>query len=317
MKRVLSIVGVLAAVIVTVAIVGGVLMYTGVFSKDDVLQEPVSIYDSQDGRKYTEARWDWVPQESKKIISYVNDTSSISKVTVALAVDNYTFYDITIPNVPYVYDFGKTVWAKDGSFMIRVIGQANMNTLSALAGIDNGENINQYTLKTPDGVKGSRTIATLVGDTAIVVNVYSGDKTYSILRDSIANNRETYTISEVPYSDWCKYIDAIVYSGSYMPTVVVQDVSLQQNRYMFEDGMLWQQTVVQSFDDTCNIYLSKMVVASESGMVEVEYNDGKKLYAESGSYCVGVISYNTNTSIALIGNGEEARCNIVSVLSNF
>ena len=317
MKRVLSIIGIIVAVLITGAVVFGVLLYTGVIKSEDIDNLSVYVYENGQGQKYTVAEWSWKPIEDKKIISYVNVPATVPTVTVALAFDNDTYYDIKIPDVPYVYDFGKTVWAEDGSFMIRVVGNATMDNLAALAGIDNGESINQYTIKSPDGQKGARTIATLIKGTGIIVNIYSGNQTYSILRDSIADNRFTYSFSEVPYANGCKYIDKVSYTGSFIPSVSVDDKSIKQNRHMFEEGMLWTQTVVQVYADACHTYLAKMVASSVSGKVELYYDDGVKMYAKSGDYYVGVVKLNANTCIALIGMGEEANCNIVSIMSNY
>lgn len=315
MKRVLSIIGVCLCVVLTVGVLVGVLLYTGVLDKKDILPATVYTYTSEDGRIYTEKAWDWKPIESKKVISY-KDVSVVDKRTISLSLESGLYYDISIPDVPYIYDFGKTVWAEDGSFMIRVVGRANMTTLSALAGIDNGENINQFTLKSKDGVKGARTLATIIDDVAIVVNVYSGDETYSILRDSIANNRETYEIQDIVYAKGCKYLDEISYTGSYIRSVTYDEMSMSNKKYLFEDGALWIQSVVMSFNDTAKLYQEKLMTASPSGKVEQYYISDKIMFAKSGEYYAAVVYYNTNTSIAMVGQGEEALCNIVSIIND-
>lgn len=311
MKRVLTIVGVVLAVIVTICVLVFVLFYTGVLKKEDVDGESVHVYEDDAGHVYTERVWDWKPIESKRIISYHDSVSTPTKIVTLMLSDN-TFYDVTIPDVPYMFDFGRTLWASDGSFMIRVVGDVNISNLSSIAGIDNGENINQFTLRNKDGVKGQRVIATLIDDVAVVVNVYQGDDTFTILHNSIANNREAYTVEDVTYAKSCKTLNALEYSGKYTPSIAVDGVSLYQTKHLFEDGSLWYQGVTKSFSDVCKEYMVKLCAFSITGKIEEVYNNGDVLYAKSGSYHLAVISYNANTCLVIVGDGEEALCNILS-----
>lgn len=313
-KIVLVIVSVLT-VAITGLIVVAVLSYTGIIGGDLLDRRTVRVYEDENGNVYTEANWTWKPIESKKVISYHDDVST-KRRDVTLLLSDTEFYDMEVPDVPCVYDFGRTVWAEDGSFMIRVIGDASIDNLASLAGIDNGENMNQYTLRNKDGVKGQRILATLIGNTAIVVNVYSGDDAYSILFDSISKNRNVYEFNGVQYSKDCKVLSEVSYSGKYTRSVIVNDVSLHQIKYMFEDGSLWHQVVVKTFDDTCREYMIKICAFSRVGQIEELYNNGSVLYARSGDYYLAVISYNSNTCLTIVGQGEEAKCNIVSILAD-
>lgn len=315
MKKVVTIIGIIVCVIVTIGVAVFVLVYTGVLSKNDISLSSVSTYTTEDGLTYTEKKWDWSPKESKQIISYV-DTSAVSKRVVTLSLDSGLYYDVKIPDVPYIYDFGKTVWAEDGSFMIRVIGNADMSTLSAMAGIDNGENINQFTIKSPDGKKGARVVATLIGNTAIIANVYYGNDAYSIIRDSIADNRDSYEIGEVPFAKGCTYLKEVSYTGTFAPSISYSEVSMSSDKHLFENGALWVQSIVQPFDQASKLYLEKLVTASASGKVEQYYTSDKLMFAKSGTYYCAVIYHNTNTSIAMVGEGEEALCNIVSIINS-
>lgn len=316
-KRILCISACVISILLTAAIVIFVLIKTGILDFNKIDPFEVRTFVTDDGLTYTEKIWTWKPIESKKIISYHENVAD-KTVTVSLALDNSRYYDIKIPDVPYIYDFGKTVWAEDGSFMIRVVGQANMDTLAALAGIDNGENINQYTLRSKDGVKGARTLATLIDDVAIIVNVYEGDSCYSIIRDSIANNHASYVIDEIPYSSGCKTLTSLKYSGSFTRSVINDGSnSLSQSKYLFEGGALWIQTVVLPYDQAVRYSLEKLVTSSRSGKVEQVYKTDKVSFASSGNYYVAVVYINTNTSLTFVGEGEEALCNIVSMLSMY
>lgn len=314
MKKVIPIVVSILGLAVTITVVLAVLYYTGVISSDVVEPKSVSVYEDESGLKYTEASWDWKPTESGKVISY-HESVTAPTTQVILELANCSFYKMTIPDVPYIYDFGKTVWAVDGSFMIRVIGGADMSNLSAIAGIDNGENMNQFTIRNKDGVKGQRVLATLIGDTAIVVNVYEGDNNFSILLNSISENRDVLEIEEVPFARSLKELDSISYSGEFTHSVRVSDVSLYQNKYLFESGCLWSQGVVKSFNDTCRDYMIKLTAFSKTGLIEEMYNNGRVLYAKSGDYHLAVIAQNSNTCLVIVGQGDEAKCNVIYNIS--
>lgn len=315
MKRALIIVGCVLCVIATVFVVIYVLMRTDIIGKEDIVPTEVSIFTDDAGRTYTEKNWMWKPIESKKIISY-KDVSGVKTTTVSLALADGLFYDVRIPDVPYIYDFGKTIWAEDGSFMIRVVGQATMDTLSQLAGIDDGDNINQYTLKSKDGVKGAKTIATIIDGSAIIVNIYDGDETYSIIRDSIADNRSSYTIDEIPFSKGCKYLQSVKYEGNFVQSVTIgNESSLSNNKYLFADGTLWIQSVVIPYEQAVKYSLAKLVTSSPTGKVEQYYETDTITFAKSSDYYIAVIYVNANTSVTIVGEGEEALCNIVSIIA--
>ena len=103
MKKVLTVLGGVLAIGVTITIVVGVLMYTGVFNKDVLNEQKVYIYKTEEGYKYTEAKWDWKPVEFKKQINYV-ESSSLEKQKVVLHLEGDEYYDISIPMNDYIYD---------------------------------------------------------------------------------------------------------------------------------------------------------------------------------------------------------------------
>lgn len=312
MSKGLKVTIIIISIIITLGIVVGILWYTGFFEKEESDRETVFRYETEDGHIYTEAEWSWKPIVYQEVIPYMEDTSNIDRITIALSLDDDTFYDVTIPNKEYIYDYGKTVWAKDGSFTIRVIGDASVDNLSAIAGINNGENINARTLSTKLKIKGSKTVATLVDNYAIVVDVYSNDESYTIIRDSLSSNNKSYKISEF-YIDDVLILDKLSYEGRFISQSKFKEINLIQNRYMFENGILWTQSVVKPFYETKNIYLSKLVASSGSLVTEI-YDTSKMFYAKAGDYYIGLVYYNSNTTIAFIGCGEEAKCNIISLM---
>jgi uncharacterized protein YxeA len=311
MKKVFTVIGVILMVVLTVAVAVGVLVYTGVIGKETLNKESVYIYTTEDGCKYTEAEWDWKPVEYKKLINYV-DTTGVATQTISLYLEDDVYYNVTVPVTDYIYDYGKTVWAVDGSYMIRVISGASLDNLSSLAGIDNGQALNQTTLCTQDSRKGQKTIVTLIDSYAIIANVYYGDDTYSIIRNSLSSENSSY-VFDVSYADDYVELEKLSYVGEYVGQVVFQDVSLEQQKYMFADGVLWSSSVFEPLYKTKELYLERICAASGQGIDETYSTDGM-FYAKSGNYYLGLVSYNSNTTIVFLGDGEETKCNIISVM---
>ena len=190
-----------------------------------------------------------------------------------------------------------------------------MDNLSKIAGLDNGVNINQITLCSPDKEKGKKTIVTLVDSYAIVADIYIGEDNYSIVRDSFLNGLTSYTFDEIPYDENAKELTSLSYVGNFMPQIIFSDIDLYQRKYMFEEGTLWTQSVVKNLAGTKKEYLAKMYATTHMPITEY-YQDAGVYYAKSGDYYLGLIVYNSNTTIALLGSGEEAKCNIINIMSS-
>lgn len=311
MKKFLLIFVSIIAVLVTGAVLVFVLNYTGTIDiTHNHVVNPVKVYYTEDGHMYTESKWQWTPAESKEVIEYVPAGMTGTK-NLSLLLHDTTYCDITVPDVPCIYDYGKTVWAEDGSFMIRVIGDANIDNLSSLAGIDNGENINQYSLRNADGKKGARVLATLVGDYAIIANVYSGDDEYSILYNSISRDIKPYEVTSVPYAKSLKKLQSVSYDGNFAQSITADSNSIILESYKFQDGSIRYRNVPESFSDACNEYLIQIAKFSRSGQIEEEYLTDNVLYARSGEYYLLVIKKTSNMCFVMVGHGEEANCNIV------
>ena len=312
MKRILIIIGAIVLVIAAGLFTWFFLTYTELLSPKDVDRKTVYTYTNDDGLVYTERQWDWKPMNNKEEIHYTEDIFTPVR-TVQLNLVDEVYYDINIPDVPIIYDFGKTIYAEDGSFEIRVVGNVTLDNLSAMAGIDKGTALNQLTIVNSEKSKGKRIIATVVDDCGIIANIFNNDEYYSIIRDSLGKNHKSYLIDEIPYSDTCNYLSELVYTGSFVPQLIYRDITLESTKHLFEYGYLWTQSIVEPFYRAKQLWLTKMVVTS--GMpVDSIYETDDILFASAGDVYIGVVNYNTNTSIVLIGEGEEAYCNIVSII---
>lgn len=263
---------------------------------------------------YTERIWEWTPQESRKLLEYVS-TENLDKSNVPLHIEKSKFVDIEIPNCDIINDYGKTIWAVDGSFMIRVIGNVNKDTLAGIAGIDNPTQINETTICTNGNTKGKKTIARLVDNYCILADVYVNNSTYSIIRDSLSNeNLSIYEHINKNYKSNANKLDELIYKGQFCSQLSSQEISLSSHRYLFEDGFLWEQSNVIPFYTAEEQYISKLEKLSGNS-IEEYYMNGQLLYAKAGDYYLGLVAYNSNTTLSYIGKGDEAFCNIASLLN--
>lgn len=61
--------------------------------------------------------------------------------------------------------------------------------------------------------------------------------------------------------------------------------------------------------------LAQLIVYAGAPIDEM-YEDENIVYAKAGDWYVGMVRHNTNTTIVFIGSGEEAKCNIVSLIDS-
>lgn len=313
MSRVIKIIIVAIIVAITIFTVYFVLTKTGVLGVK-LFKPQVSTFSTDNGKIYTIRDWKWTPVEYTGKINKV-EASSLPSRKVLLSTDRDSYYTVRIPDKNYITDFGKTIYAEDGSYMIRILSDIRTADLGVVAGITDPILIDSKCILTNDKAKGKRTVARLLDDsTAVVADIYYGDDTYSIISDSIINNKSIISGADVSYTGDSVQLSDIIYSGKYVGQVTFQKVDLQMQKYLFADGYLWIQSDLNPLKDVQNRYLKKLVnIASQS--ITASYMNSSIVYAEAGDYTLGLFSYNTNTTIVLIGQGEEARCNIVSTLN--
>ena len=315
MKKVLKIIISILVILITIATVAFALIKTGVIDLTKIDKVNVYTHKDDNGFVYTTREWDWTPAKTTETIKYV-DTTNIEKQTVSVNISGINYYSIDVPVGAYIYDYGKTIWAEDGSYLIRVISDCTLDNLSLMAGIDDGEALDQVTLTSKESRRKARTLCKLVDDdTAVVINVYSGSDTYSIIRDSLVSNNEMIHKDTIEYSDNFKELDAISYSGKFVAQVIYSQIDLDWLRYLFEDGEL---SIYAKFDSLAMVrsdVLAQLIVYAGAPIDEM-YEDENVVYAKAGDWYVGMVRHNTNTTIVFIGSGEEAKCNIVSLIDS-
>lgn len=315
MKKAIKVIISILVILITLAVVGFALIYTGVIDLHKIDKASIYTHTEANGKVRTTREWQWRAAKTTATIQYV-DTSRLEKQTVSVNIDGVDYYNIDVPVGNYIYDYGKTIWAEDGSYLIRVLSGCTMDNLSLMAGIDEGEALDQITLTSKEKKKTARTLCKLVDDdTAVVINVYEGSETYSIIRDSLVNNTEMIHKDTIEYADNYKQLDKITYSGQFVPQVVYSQIDLDWLRYLFADGEL---SVYAQFDSLIHVRaktLAQLTVYADAPIDEM-YEDSNIIYAKAGNWYLGMVKHNTNTTIIFIGCGEEAKCNIVSLIDS-
>ena len=291
---------------------GGVIAYLYFFG--DKEYETVVTNKNAEGHIYTERLWEWSPNETRDVLEYVK-TYDLQKVIIPMHIDSSEFIDIEIPDTKVINDYGKTIWAVDGSFTIRLIGNATIDNMTKLAGISNPTVINEYTICSDSSVKGKKVIARLVGTTCILAEVYTNNSTYSILRDTLSSESlSSYEYKNDNYRNDAKVLDEVSYTGHFCSQISMQEISLVSHRYLFEEGFLWEQYNMVPFYSAERQLIAKLEKMSGKS-VEEYYVNGQLLFAKAGDYYLGLVAYNSNTTLSLLGQGDEALCNIATALN--
>lgn len=303
-------------ILVTAGIVLSVLFYTGIIGGEKVEENNVLIQRDSNGLTYTQRSFSWKPVEYRKQIMLVPDTSAVSKTTVTVNVHDNVYYDITIPaGVEYFCDYGKTIFALDGTWQIRVLAEADMSNVAAMAGITNVESLNKNVIQTKYENKGSKSIATIIDDCAIVCTIYEGNEAYTLMRNSLVSNQNGYIVEEPSYIKNYKKLEKLSYSGPYVAQIHYNKNDIKLEQWYFAEGNLYLTTELRSLSAVKDNYLIKLCQESGSDISEI-YESNSIVYASAGDYHLGLAVYNTNTTIVIIGNGDEAECNILSYLMN-
>ena len=302
------------AVVLTLGFVVFALWYLGILDFNKVKPGNVAIMKDDYGRTYTERRWYWKPKEYRGMVTYLPDSSGLLTTSVPLLLHDDTYYNVEIPaDSEYIWDMGKSIFAEDGSWQVKVVGNATLDNISSLAGVDQSEALTRNVLQSPTSKKGSKTVATVIDGCGIICTIYEGDAAYTIMRNSLVSNQSPYEIDSVQYADEIRYINTLSYSGQYVAQVQYTEVNLSIDEYLFADGSLYVLSDLENIKATRERYLKQLNVMS-GAKIESLYDKDGIVYAQAGDCFIGLISYNSNTTIVAIGQGEEARCNILSLL---
>lgn len=306
-KKIILILATILVIGVTIAIVYFVTTETGLLEKKEDVADIITMY-TEDGKLYTESRWAWSPVTSREKIKY-DESLQCSTVQHRFLLGDGIACSLDIPDVPVITDYGKSIYAVDGSFSIRVLHDVNVDTVVSTAGIANGESVSRTIYCTKSGTKGKRSVVRLFEEysTAIVIDVYTGSEYFTAMYKSLINTKEIKPLT-VEYSTLITDVDCISYTGEYSPYFTFTEGTYLLQQQHFADGWINAQTLTDSLSNVLSNNVTNTIALY--GTPTIQHIDGVYLL-QTGDMYVCIVERNSNTCVVLTGCGEEAYCNIV------
>lgn len=310
-------------VVVTVSI--GLFCVAGYFGYKSYLQKrnPVDVVSEFAG-------------EVKERRQYIFQAPKVNNVTelvdpdtnprlVQLYIGDGRYYTINVPaNDTILTDYSTYVYNSDNSYSIQVVKGVTKDNMENMFSMKNTEKLTHTIIKTKEGKKEPQSVGVLlVDDLGIVATCYDNTKAYATLLKGVEKNR----IEKVDFVSPEKVKDCQEYFlPSQIPTNVVYPFSVLPNefntagtkQYNFEDGQLTQFSIMLGFDGALGEMYNRVNVArfGEMGITAICSTEGTR-YIEIGDFTILVNSKTVNKSNCLLGQGEEARYNIVTYYKQY
>lgn len=311
MNKVIKVVSVI--VLLIVSILSTLFVVNRYFRKGDISTYDQTQFTNEDGLKYTQLEWSWKPCEIKETPVLVDSILPTKQVYLLMEDNRYCL--INVPsNIEYFYDYGKAIYAKDGSYCVYIV-KADASNLSSLAGIKHSENITKSSITNKVSKnKEYRVIASLIGETGygVICEVYKGNDVYTTIYNNFL--KDNLSLVQVNVPSVIRLEELPKYAGNFTHQININGLSLSLERYLFEDGYLYKTADYSSIEDIKTKYLSLLMCMS--GTQEVyEYSSDNICFYEAGNCYLGLLKYNDNTTVITIGQGEEAKCNVLYSLT--
>lgn len=310
-------------VIVTVSI--GLFCVAGYFGYKSYLQKrnPVDVVSEFAG-------------EVKERRQYIFQAPKVNNVTelvdpdtnprlVQLYIGDGRYYTINVPaNDTILTDYSTYVYNSDNSYSVQVVKGVTKDNMENMFSMKNTEKLTHTIIKTKEGKKEPQSVGVLlVDDLGVVATCYDNPKAYATLLKGVEKNR----IEKVDFVNPEKVKDCQEYSlPSQIPTNNVYPFAVLPNefntagtkQYNFEDGQLTQFSIMLGFDGALGEMYNRVNVArfGEMGITAICSTEGTR-YIEIGDFTILVNSKTVNKSNCLLGQGEEARYNIVTYYKQY
>lgn len=306
-KKIILILATILIIGVTIVIVYFVTTETGLLEKKEDVADIITMY-TEDGKLYTESRWAWSPVTSREKIKY-DESLQCNTVQHRFLLSDGIACSLDIPDVPVITDYGKSIYAVNGAFSIRVLHDVNVDTVVSTAGIANGESVSRTIYCTKSGTKGKRSVVRLFEEynTAIVIDVYTGSEYFTAMYKSLINTKEIKPLT-VEYSTLISDVDGISYTGEYSPYFTFTEGTYLLQQQYFADGWINAQTITDSLSNVLSNNVTNTIALY--GTPTIQHINGVYLL-QTGDMYMCIVERNSNTCVVLTGCGEEAYCNIV------
>lgn len=290
-------------------------MYMSVFYKGDLQTYNQTEFVLDNGLKYTVVDSQWKPMTVTETPVTSDIPYESKQVSLSLTDDKYVLVNVPA-NKEYFWDLGRAVYAEDGSYCIYVLSNCTMSNFSTLAGISKSENINSTTIVNKvTSKKQSRTIATLIGDSGygLVCEVYGGNDVYTCLLDSLSVDK--FNLIQIDSNiTFSELSELPAYSGVFTHQINIGELSVQAERYWFENGYLYKAASYNSIEEIKTKYLTLLRFMSGSNSIK-RFERENIYYYETNDCYLGLRILNSNTIVITLGCGEEAKCNVLYSLA--
>lgn len=304
--------------IITGVIVFFVVMKSGILTGGENSKpsdsESSVISMSADGLVYTSRIDTWSPKSGK--VKYDGESIDLNLKNLDVWVYDDTFIRLKVPmNTMWKYLFTQEVREQSGLAKVQMFNGVTKENMSKMVGIKDGETVTSNIIVSDDKASKSKKIAYYVEEvgSALCIEVYDTGLFSTLKYTAINNMIETIKYPKISLSDGT-IMDSIVSPATYANSVNYSSISSLTEEYLFADGDMYIQSLPIKYNDVIDRYL--MILSAISGQSGFEYYKGDVFYAKFGSHHLGIMQYNSNTSIVMYGQGEEACCNIISILNN-
>lgn len=309
---------VFTVVIVTISV--GLFCVAGYFGYKSYLQKrnPIDVVSQFAGE--VKERRQYIFQAPKVKNSTVLVDADTNPRTIQLYLGNGKSYSINIPaNDVVLTDYSTYIYNADNSYAVQVVKGVTKDNMENMFSMKNTEKLTHTIIKTKEGKKEPQAVGILlVDDIGVVATCYDNPVAFATLLDGVEINR----IKDVKYNAPTKVKDCQEYSlpsqipisSDYPFTVSPNEFnSAGTKQYNFEDGQLTQFAIMLGFDDAIEEMYNRVNVAKfgEVGITAICFTEGTR-YIELGDFTILVNSKTVNKSNCFLGQGKEARYNIVT-----
>ena len=272
----------------------------------------VTITKTDDGHIYTKSEDLWLPNKADDVI-YLPVVDKLETQSVYLLADGTQYFKISIPATEYEYTNFSTIRATDGSYELHVMHEMNEDIHYADSSM--GSDYCSYTSETVEGTK-TITYRNANGN-GIIAIIYSGNDIAGLFKNQLTSFDRNGPIVNLSIDAYQQYRtdNKPTYSGQFVPSCENLDTpSMITNTWYFNDGYLMSVVNNYNLQEVEYSYLVRMYIITGTAKLDKYYSTKNVFYVESGDYTLLLVKISETAVNTYLGKGEEARCNIISLL---
>lgn len=303
-----------AGVIATSLFIGGYFSYKAYLESRNPLEVASSYVNQvQDSRNYI-----FKAPKVRDRTELVDPDTNPKLINLYLGDGRY--YSIEVPATDDVLtDYSTYIYNSNNSYSVQVIKGVTKDNMQSMFSMTSMEKVSQTIVKSIDGGKTPQICGILLyDDIGIVCTAYDNPVAYATMLQGIKRDRvvnESFSIKS--YAKDCVTYGLpgqIESSNIYPISVSPNEFNVAgTTQYNFDSGQLTQFSIMLGFNDALNEMLTRVAVANSgaSKITAICQTDGVTYY-EIGDFTLLVQNKTINKSNCLLGQGDEARYNIIT-----